>query len=98
MQGRRVLPFAAHPIRGIHETSVAGVKLAEENAELIKTLNALGNHPMKLPEVVERQEVVKMSNIKKTNGGYLNINDDCWKPMCVDEHTGEVLQDNLMTL
>ena len=77
----------------------------EERAELIKTLNALGNQPMTLtsPHFVKSnsgedcdKEMVKKSKIKKTNGGYLNISYDCWKPRYVDEYTGEVLQDNLI--
>ena len=84
------LPLIRAILRGIHDTSEADAKLAEENAELIKTLNALGNHPLTLPEVVERQDVVKKSEINKNKGGYLNINYDCWKPRFVDECTREV--------
>ena len=99
------LPLIRAILRGIHDTSVAGEKLVEERAELIKTLNALGNQPMTLtsPHFVKPnsgedcdKEMVKKSKIKKTNGGYLNINYDCWKPRYVDEYTGEVLQDNLI--
>ena len=83
-------------LKGIHDTGVAGEKLVEEKAELIKTLNALGNQTMTIPEVDERPEVVKKSKIKKNNGGYLNINYDCWKPRHVDGYTGEVPQNNLI--
>ena len=90
------LPLIRAIIRGIHDTSEAGVKLAEEKDKLVKTLNALGKHPMKLPEVVEREHVVKKSKINKANGGDLKINYDCWRSRHVDEYTGEVLQDNLI--
>ena len=59
----------------------------------LRTLWAI---PMKLPKVVEPQDVVHKSGIKKTNGGYLSISYDSWKPKYVDETTGEVLQDNLI--
>ena len=90
------LPLIRAILKGIHDTSAAGVKLVETKAELIKTRNALGNQTMKLPEVVERPEVVKKSKIKKTNAGHVNTNFDCCKPRRVDEHTGEVLQANLI--
>ena len=91
LKGGRCKDAAYYPLlliremlRGIHD-SVAGMKLAEENAELITTLKALGNHPVKLPEVVERQDVVKKSKIKRSNSDYVSINYDCWRPKDVDE-------------
>ena len=59
------LPLIRAILRGIHDTSVAGVKLVEETTELIKTLNALGNQSMKPTETVERPEDVEKSKIKK---------------------------------
>ena len=52
--------------------------------------------PVWLPEVVERQNAVKKSKIKKTNGGYLSMNYDRWTLKYVDEYAGEVIQDNLI--
>ena len=103
LTGGRCKDAAHYPLQlirsipgGIRDTSVAGVNLVEENDELVKTLNALGDHPMEYPKVVERQDVVKESRIEKTNGGDLHNNYDFWRPRYVDDYTGEVLQDNLI--
>ena len=56
------------------------MKVEEKHNELVKTLNALDDHQMKLPEVVQHQDAINKSKIKKTDDEHLNISSDCWSP------------------
>ena len=73
-------PLIRAILRGIHDTIVAGVKLTEEYDELVKTLMALGDQQLRLPEVA----------------GRLHIDYDCCKPKYVGKYTGNLLHDNLI--
>ena len=67
-----------------------------EQEELVQTLNAIGDHPTRLPEVHAPRQATQTSKIPRTGGGYMNISYDNWKPRYVDEYTREVLQDQLV--
>ena len=90
------LPLIRAMLQGMRDTTVAESKDRYEQEELIQTLNAIGDHPTKLPEVHMPRQATQTSKVPKTGGGYMNISYDNWKPRYVDEYTGEVLQDQLV--
>ena len=82
--------------QGMRDTTVAESKDRHGQEELVQTLNAIGDHPTRLPEVHAPRQATQTSKTPKNGGGYMNISYDNWKPRYVDEYTGEVLQDQLV--
>ena len=74
---------------------MAQCKDRQEKEEFTQTLNAISDHPIKLPERIATTTVTTSSSIKKWGGGYLSIKYDYWKPRYTDDYTGEILRDDL---
>ena len=70
------LPLIRAMLRGMHDTTTAHGKDQQEMEELAQTLNALSDHPTKLPEMMATTNEIKSSSIKTWGGGYLNIKYD----------------------
>ena len=90
------LPLIRAMLRGMHDTTMAQCKDRQEKEEFTQTLNAISDHPIKLPEIIATTTVTKSSSIKKWGGGYLSIKYDTWKPRYTDKYTGEILRDDLV--
>ena len=71
--------------RGTHDTTMAQGKDRQELEDITQTLNAISDHPIKLPEILATTNEGKPASIKKWGGGYLNIKYDTWKPRYTDE-------------
>ena len=56
-------------LSGMHDTTMAKGKDHEELEEMRQTLNAISDHPAKLPEIIATTNEVKTSSIKKWGGG-----------------------------
>ena len=65
----------------------------QEEEEIVKTLCAFSSNEARLPDIVDdgQDEELKKSRVPKVSGGYLSITYNTWKPMYVDEYTGERL-------
>ena len=90
------LPPIRAMLRGMHDTTMAQGKDRQELEEMTQTLNAISDHPIKLPEIIATTNEVKSTSIRKWGGGYLNIRYDTRKPRYTDEYTGEMLRDELV--
>ena len=84
------LPLIRAMLHGMRDTTVAESKDRYEQEELVRTLNAIGDHPTRLPEVHAPRQATQTSKIPKTGGGYMNISYDNWKPRYVDEYRRSV--------
>ena len=73
------LPLIRAMLRAMHDTTMAHGKDRQEKEELTQTLNAISDHPIKLPEMIAATTETKSSSINKWGGGYLNIKCDTWR-------------------
>ena len=71
-------------LKGIHDTTVAVGRAREDMEKMTQMLNAISDHPVKLPEIIATTNGSKISPLKKWGGGYLSINYITWKTRCTD--------------
>ena len=83
-------------LRGMHDTTTAQGENRQELEEMTQTLNAISDHPVKLPQIIANNNEVKTSSIKKWGGKDLHITYDTLKPRYTDEYTGEMLRDDVV--
>lgn len=62
------LPLIRAMLRGLHDTTMVQGKNRQESGEMTQTLNAIGDHPVKLPESIATTNEAKTSSIKKWGG------------------------------
>ena len=66
------LPLIRAMLRGMHDTTMAQGKDQQEMEELTQTLNAISDHPTKLPDV-ELSRAPMTSNLHRLRDGVVDI-------------------------
>ena len=59
---------------------MAESKARKDVEEMAQKLNAISDHPTKLPEIIATTIEVKSSSVRKWGGEYLRIDYDTWRP------------------